>query len=104
MFCQSNVHVLPVKRARLERKTTRKKVCAERLLANGNIRRSKLHLTLERFDKDMAGEIPVDYKESFGPISAFYAHCSVVYFSVFFSFQHFIPISFYPHFSVLASF
>ena len=36
MFCLSNVHVLPVKRARLERKTTRKKVCAERLLANGN--------------------------------------------------------------------
>ena len=28
--------VLPVKCARLERKTTRKKVCAERLLANGN--------------------------------------------------------------------
>ena len=27
---------MPVKRARLERKTTRKKVCAERLLANGN--------------------------------------------------------------------
>ena len=37
MFCLSNVHVLPVKRARLERKTTRKNVCAERLLANGNI-------------------------------------------------------------------
>ena len=36
MFFRSNVHVLPVKRARLERKTTRKKVCAERLLANGN--------------------------------------------------------------------
>ena len=36
MFCLSNVHVLPVKRARLERKTTRKKVCAERLLVNGN--------------------------------------------------------------------
>ena len=30
------MHVLPVKRARLERKTTRKKVCAERLLANSN--------------------------------------------------------------------
>ena len=28
---------MPVKHARLERKTTRKKVCAERLLANGNI-------------------------------------------------------------------
>ena len=27
---------MPVKRARLERKTTRKKVCAERLLANSN--------------------------------------------------------------------
>ena len=36
MFCLSNVHVLPVKRVRLERKTTRKKVCAELLLANGN--------------------------------------------------------------------
>ena len=36
MFCLSNVHVLPFKRARLERKITRKKVCAERLLANGN--------------------------------------------------------------------
>ena len=36
MFCLSNVHVLPVKRARLERKTTRKEVCAERLLPNGN--------------------------------------------------------------------
>ena len=36
MFCLSNLHVLPIKRARLERKATRKKVCAERLLANGN--------------------------------------------------------------------
>ena len=36
MFCLSNVHVLPVKRVRIERKTMRKKVCAERLLANGN--------------------------------------------------------------------
>ena len=35
MFCLSNVHILPAKRARLERKT-RKKVCAELLLANGN--------------------------------------------------------------------
>ena len=32
------MHVLPVKRARLERKTTRKKVCAERLLENGNMK------------------------------------------------------------------
>ena len=31
------VQVSPAKRARLERKTTRKKVCAERLLANCNI-------------------------------------------------------------------
>ena len=37
MFCLSNVHFLPVKHARLERKTVRKKVCAERLLANSNM-------------------------------------------------------------------
>ena len=32
------VHVSPANRSRLEHKTTRKKVCAERLLPNGNIR------------------------------------------------------------------
>ena len=37
MFRLPNVHVSPAKRTRFGRKTTRKKVCAERLLANGNI-------------------------------------------------------------------
>ena len=74
---------------------------------------SELHLTLKHLDKDVAGGIPVVEKESFGPISVFHIHFSVLssfqrfipHFNVLSPFQCFIPISaFYSHFSVLSPF
>ena len=69
------------------------------------IRMSELHLTPKRLTKICTVKFQLITKKVLAPFQRFMPiAASYPYFSVLFSFQRFIPISFYPHFGILSSF